>query len=125
MVIRGDVALLFVCLLGSAQAKPQPTAEPAGAVRSAQMQVVPDLKQRLSNFRQVEMPFHPDGLSARDNEMVRKLVEASRYLDDIYWRQIDPEALSMYESLQGSTNPKDVELRRFLWINGSRLDLLD
>jgi hypothetical protein len=125
MVIRGDVALLFVCLLASAQAKPQPTAKPAGGVRSAQMQVVPDLKQRLSNFRQVEMPFHAEGLSARDNEMVRKLVEACRYLDDIYWRQIDPDALSMYESLQGSTNPQDLELRRFLWINGSRLDLLN
>ncbi len=125
MVIRGEVAAVLVCLLASAQVKTQSTAKQPGDARSAQMQVAPDLKHRLSRFRQVEMPFHSDGLSERDKEMVRKLVEACRYLEDIYWRQVDPEALSMYESLQGSTNPKDVELRRFLWINGSRLDLLD
>src|SRR5438876_2321425 len=84
MVMRGDVALVCVCLLASVQAKPQPTAKPAGGARSAQMQVASDLKQRLANFRQVEMPFYANGLSARDNEMVRKLVEACRYLDDIY-----------------------------------------
>ena len=125
MVIRGEVALVFVCLLASAQVKPQPKANPAGDARSAQMHVTVDLKQRLSKFRQVEMPFRSEGLSAREEQMVKKLVEASRYLDDIYWRQVDPEGLSIYQSLQGSTNSQGVELIRFLWINGSRFDLLD
>jgi hypothetical protein len=57
--------------------------------------------------------------------MILKLVDASRYLDDICWRQVDPEGLELYESLEGSANPKDVDLRRFLWINGSRFDLTD
>jgi hypothetical protein len=122
MVIRGAVvALLFVCLPAFGQAKPHSTASPS---RPSQLQVVPDLEQRLAKFREVDMPFHPDGLSTREKQMVRKLVEASRYLDDIYWRQVDPEALDLYKSLEGSTNPKDVALRRFLWINGSHFDLL-
>ena len=123
MVTRGVVvALLFVCLLVSGQAKPQSNqAKPA---RSARLSVVPDLEQRLARFREVEMPFHPDGLSAREKQMVLKLVDACRYLDDIYWRQVDPEALDLYKSLEGSTNPQDVALRRFLWINGSHFDLL-
>jgi hypothetical protein len=125
MVIRGEVALAFVCLLASAQVKPQPKPNPAGAARSAQMRVTVDLRQRLRKFRQVEMPFHSEGLSAREKQMAKKLVEACRYLDDIYWRQVDPEGVSIYQSLQGSTNPKDIALRRFLWINGSRFDLLD
>ena len=57
--------------------------------------------------------------------MVDKLVDASRYLEEIYWRQIDPEGLTLYESLAGSKNPKDEMLRRYLWINASRFDLLD
>ncbi len=122
MVTRGVVPLLFVCLLVSGQAKPQSSR--AKTARSAGLQVVPDLEQRLAKFREVDMPFHPEGLSSREKQMVLKLVDACRYLDDIYWRQVDPEALDLYKSLEGRTNPKDVALRRFLWINGSHFDLL-
>jgi len=123
MVIRGVVvALLFVCLLVSGQANPQ--SNQSKAARSARLSVVPDLEQRLAKFREVQMPFHPEGLSAREKKMVLRLVDACRYLDDIYWRQVDPEALDLYKSFEGSTTPEDVALRRFLWINGSHFDLL-
>ena len=92
---------------------------------SAGLQVAPDLSQRLAKFRVVRMPFHSAGLSARERQMVDKLVEASGYLEDIYWRQSDPEALNLYLSLAGSKNPKDVELRRYLWINASQFDFID
>ncbi len=58
--------------------------------------------------------------------MVLKLVEACR---DI-WKTSSggraiPMALALYQSLKGSTNPEDIRLRRYLWINGSRFDLID
>ncbi len=95
-----------------------------GAV-SAGMQVVPDLSERLNKFRAVQMPFHPAGLSPREVKMVGKLVAASRNLEQIYWRQMDPEGLTLYESLAGSRNPVDRKLRRYLDINASRYDVLD
>jgi hypothetical protein len=123
---RGAVLIVaFVCLAGALHAATKTKAVPASQTRSENLQVVPDLKRRLARFRQVEMPFHSAALSTRERQMVEKLVDASRYLDDIFWRQNDPEALQLYESLEGSTNPKDVELRRYLWINGSRFDLVD
>ncbi len=97
----------------------------ANQSRSAQMHVVPDLNQRLARFRQVHMAFNSSALTVREQKMIPKLVEACRYLDDIYWRQIDPDALQLYQSLAGSTNPNDIDLRRYLWINGSRFDLLN
>ena len=48
-----------------------------------------------------------------------------RYLEDIYWRQNDPEALTLYQSLAHSTSEKDQQLRHYLWINGSRFDLIE
>jgi hypothetical protein len=92
---------------------------------SAGLEIAPDLAQRLARFRQVRMPFHSAGLTVREREMVEKLVDASRYLEEIYWRQSDPEALTLFQSLVGSRNPRDVELRRYLWINASRFDLID
>jgi hypothetical protein len=89
------------------------------------MKVIPNLAQQLAKWKTVEMPFHSEGLSAREIKVVQKLVIATRYLDDIYWRQSDPEALQLYEQLKGSTNVQDVRVRRFLMINGSRYDLLN
>jgi len=99
------------------------TAAKGGA--PANLKVAPDLEERLAKFRRVQMPFRTEGLSARDQQLVRKLVEASGYLESVYWRQSDPEALTLYQSLAASRNKRDVELRRYLWINASRFDLLD
>jgi len=101
------------------------TGSAAKGAESAGMQVVPDLDQRLAKFRRVEMPFHSAGLTAREVKMVEKLVDASRYLEEIFWRQSDPDGLTLYEELAGSKNPKDEMLRRYLWINASRFDFLD
>jgi len=101
------------------------TGSAAKGAESAGMQVVPDLDQRLAKFRRVEMPFHSADLTAREVKLVEKLVDASRYLEEIYWRQIDPDGLTLYESLATSKNSKDETLRRYLWINASRFDLLD
>lgn len=125
MNFRGVVTLLFVCLLGALFFRVRAENPIAPQSRPENLQVVPDLKARLAKFRQVDMPFHSFGLAAHERQEVLKLVDASRYLDDIYWRQVDPEALPLYQSLEASTDPKDVELRRYLWINGSRFDLFN
>ena len=91
----------------------------------ANLKVAPDLAERVKKFRRVEMPFHAAGLSAREQQMIRKLVDACGYLESIYWRQSDPEALTLYQALGSSKNPRDIELRRYLWINASRFDLID
>ncbi len=127
MKIRGVVfVVIIMCIfsLGPAQANQKPASSKKNN-QTAQMHVAPDLKQRLARFQQVQMPLPSAGLTAREQKMISKLVDASRYLDDIYWRQVDPDGLELYESLEKSTDPKAVELRRYLWINGSRFDLLD
>jgi hypothetical protein len=124
------VSLLVACFIlpiaASAQKESKPmTGSAAKGAESAGLHVVPDLDQRLAKFRRVEMPFHSAGLTAREVKLVEKLVDASRYLEEIYWRQMDPDGLTLYESLATSKNPRDEALRRFLWINASRFDLLD
>jgi hypothetical protein len=124
------LSLLVACFILpttiSAQKGQKPmTGSAAKGAESTGMQVVPDLALRLAKFRRVEMPFHSAGLTAREVKMVEKLVDASRYFEEIYWRQMDPDALTLYESLANSKDPKDEMLRRYLWINASRFDFLD
>jgi hypothetical protein len=91
----------------------------------AGQKVVADLDTRLARFKRIKMPFHQQGLSAREIKMVDKLVQAANCIEQIYWRQSDPDGLKLYVSLAGSTKPEDLKLRRFLKINGSHYDLVD
>jgi hypothetical protein len=123
--------VFFVVLLMSAASAGQTkktlamTGSAAKAGAPANLKIAPDIGERLAKFRRVQMPFRTAGLSAREQQLARKLVEACGYLESIYWRQSDPEALTLYQSLAASKNQRDVELRRYLWINASRFDLID
>jgi hypothetical protein len=120
------VAFFILSIPASAQKGHTPmTGSATKGAESDGMQVVADLDQRLAKFRRVEMPFHSADLTAREVKMVGKLVDAARHLEEIYWRQMDPDGLTLYESLAVSKDPKDEMLRRYLWINASRFDLLD
>lgn len=65
------------------------------------------------------MQYNPACLNPAQRQAVEHLVEASRYLDGIFWRQSDPEGLRLYKTT------KDPKLKRLLMINGSRFDLLN
>src|SRR6185295_12212933 len=75
--------------------------------------------ERLARWKKVEMPFRDAGLSARERQMIGRLVEASRRLDEIYWRQSDLGGWALY---RGTRNPIVKDL---LSIMGGRWDLLD
>src|SRR5271166_3328201 len=92
---------------------------------TGELVISPNLEKEVAKFKTVQMPFDTTHLTERERQMVGKLVEACQDLESIYWRQSDPEGLKLYQSLAGSRAPKDVALRRFLRINGSRFDLID
>jgi hypothetical protein len=120
------LAIFFMISPTTTQKKPRPMAgSAANGAASDGMQGAPDLDQRLARFRMVRMPFRSAGLTVREQKMVRKLVDACRYLEEIFWRQSDPDGLTLYQSLSASKNLRDIRLRRYLWINASRFDLID
>jgi hypothetical protein len=84
-----------------------------------------DIGVELAKFREVHMPFNATGLSARERQMIDKLVKASALLDEIFWEQSDPQGLQLYRQLKGKNTAEAVNLRRFLRINGSRFNLID
>jgi hypothetical protein len=115
---------LCACAILSRAALQQSGSVTAQRRPAGELRVVPDLNERLAKFRRVAMPFHSEGVSAREQALIKKLVEASQYLEQIYWRQNDLEGLALLRSLESSKAPADVALRRFLMINGSRYDLI-
>jgi hypothetical protein len=84
-----------------------------------------NIAAQVAKFKLVSMPFSVNGLSDGERKMVDKLVEASLFLDGIYWRQSDPKGLELYKRLLGCNQVMNQKIRRFLMINGSRYDLLE
>ncbi len=106
---------------------PAPKKFPIGgsAPSSAQLKIPANLAARIAQWKPVDMPFSRAGLSARDIKMIDKLVEASRHLDAIYWRQSDPYTLTLQAQLKGVHTARDQQILRYLYINGGQYDLLD
>ena len=107
MLVKLSAFLLSIALSAAAQ---QPNA--SGGAQ-------PTPAERLSRWKPVEMPFRSQGLSARERQMVDKLVEACRLLDALYWRQSDLDGLKLYQQTH------DQPLKTLLGIMGSRWDLLE
>jgi tetratricopeptide (TPR) repeat protein len=123
-ILIAALLLAGLCLPASlAQAPQKSLAKHSNAL--ANVTVAKDLDERLSHYKSIPMPFNTAGLSAREVKLARKLAEAGQYLDDIYWRQSDPEALKLYLSLANATDAQSKKVRHFLKINASRFDLID
>jgi hypothetical protein len=83
-----------------------------------------DVVSALSRFRTVRMPFDESALNPREQQLMSRLVDATRLLDELFWEQSDPDGLALYRSLARSKKPADRALRRLLRINGGRYDLI-
>src|SRR5438067_2117482 len=79
----------------SGAAATTPAVDAAAALRT----VAPDLDRRLAQFKAVQMPFTPSGLSPTERQMIDELVVACQRLESIYWRQSDPEGMALYRAL--------------------------
>jgi hypothetical protein len=121
------VIIILATFVSAQTAKPARKKYPIGgsAPSGAKLKTAVDLDAKLAKWRRTPMPFDSEKLSARDTWMVDKLVLASQYLDDIFWRQSDPDGLTYYKQLEGSQNARDQKILRLLQINGSRWDQLD
>src|SRR5579863_9230217 len=129
LAVFAGLLIHFACppklLRAGAQASGLSQGKPAAKFDTSDLVIAPNLAAELAKFKQVRMPYDSAHLTARERQMVAKLVEACQSLEFIYWRQSDPEGLKLYDALAGSASPRDIDLRRFLRINGSRFDLID
>jgi hypothetical protein len=92
---------------------------PIAALPAALLLAAETPAERVAKWKPVDMPFHSAELSGRERQMVDKLVEACRGLDEVYWRQSDLAGRALLR-----TTP-DATIRRLLTIMGGRWDLID
>ncbi len=113
--------LLATALVGATEAQQKPAADINAALKT----VAPDLEARRARFKPVRMPYNASALSTRERQMVDQLVIALHQLENIFWRQSDPEGLALYKALEKVDTALARSTRPYLFINGSRWDLVN
>jgi hypothetical protein len=102
------------------QARPDAAARPESrTARNAGGRPVHNEAERASYWKTVKVPYDKAGLSAREQQMVAKLADACRLMDQLYWHQSDLGGYMMYHTTQSAV------LAKLFAINGSRWDLID
>jgi Peptidase family M49 len=125
------LALLSAFLLGFASLLfPQTGRRGAPPPKTAEKCVVRepingDIAEHVARFKLVSMPFSVVGLTANEQKMAYKLVDAAKLLDTVYWQQSDPKGYALLKALSGCNQVQNKKISRFLVINGSRYNLLE
>ena len=110
-----SVSLAFLlCIALLAQISGQ-----APARRNAGGRPVHDEAVRAARWKTVVMPYARAELSTREQQMVAKLADACRLMDELYWHQSDLGGWAVYRVTQSPV------LAKLFGVMGSRWDLLD
>lgn len=82
-----------------------------------------NIEQRLAKWARVEMTYDARGLPERDKRFLQKLIEASRYMDEAFWRQSWSGAVEVRDRLRALES--DRSLLRLVNIMAGPYDRLE
>src|SRR3954447_12664048 len=95
---------LLVFAIACQNTAPSP-APPKAATTSTQNAVAPDVAQRLAQLPRTVVEYDMSKLSEADRQVVAKLIEASKQIDEIFWRQVSEENPKWREQLAKTGGP--------------------
>lgn len=104
---------IAVVSLGLSSCKHQNTEKSATDMQES----LPSVRERLAAWAPIDIAADLSVLSPREREMVGKLVEAARLVDEVFWQQTAPDAIALRDSLAAATTDEGRELYRYLMIN--------
>jgi len=99
------LAFAFACQ--TTTPAPAPTPAPATEVKAAPSSLVPapDVAQRLAQLPRTVVDYDRSMLSDSDRAVVAKLIEASKQIDEIFWRQVSEENPAWRAQLEKTGGP--------------------
>jgi hypothetical protein len=72
---------------------------------AASLHVAPDVAQRVRQLPRTVIRYDASMLDANEKKVVAKLIEASKYLDEIYWRQVSEKNPELRKELAKTGGP--------------------
>src|SRR5881397_2363344 len=95
-------ASLAIALIMTACETPAPPVQTPSAARGEgpALQVAPDIPQRVAQLPRTVIDYDRSLLNDNEKQVVAKLIEASKLIDEIFWRQVSEENPDLRSRLQ-------------------------
>jgi hypothetical protein len=94
--------LLFAAIVSIAaacQQKPETTTSSVATTAAATSSIAADTPQRLAQLPRTVIDYDHSLLDDNERQVVAKLIEASKQIDEIYWRQVSEESPALRDQL--------------------------
>ena len=114
--MRSIIYIILVSFLLSCAEKPTEQTPPAASEKPA-LAVVADINERIAKLPKTIIDYDRSLLSEEEKNVVVKLIEASNYMDEIFWRQASLENITVRKEL-----PKDQPAYRYFELMKGRWD---
>lgn len=90
--------LLIVLVVAAACQKAEMT-QPATTAAASSSTVAPDVAQRMAQLPRTVIDYDRSLLNDNERQVVAKLIEASKQIDEIYWRQVSEKNPALRDQL--------------------------
>ncbi|HEX7150053.1 MAG TPA: peptidase [Thermoanaerobaculia bacterium] len=85
------------------------TTATAPAAQSGKLEIRPDVPQRLAKLPRTVIDYDRSLLDANEQQVLQKLIEASKYIDEIQWRQVSEQNPELRTRLQQQASQSEVD----------------
>jgi hypothetical protein len=85
---------------------------------------IEEARKRIGRYAQIQISWNRSLLTDQQMQMVRKLVQAARVMDNLFWMQSTPDGLQWIEKLSAHKTPLYRTLLRLLMLNYGAYDRL-
>ncbi|HBF87254.1 MAG TPA: Zn-dependent hydrolase [Bacteroidales bacterium] len=78
-------------------------------------EIVTSMEERVSNYIPVQLTSDLSGLSENEKLMIPKLIEASKIIDEIFWKQAFGDKEKLFSDIKGDDTLKYVQINYGPW----------
>jgi len=102
------------------------TPSPTPVAVETKLAVAPDVAARVAQLPRTTIDYDRTLLNDNERQVVAKLVEASKYIDEIYWRQVSEQNQELRRRLQAQSSASAIDRAAYEYflINKGRWDRL-
>ncbi|MFL6245595.1 MAG: dipeptidyl-peptidase 3 family protein, partial [Thermoanaerobaculia bacterium] len=106
------------------KAAPEASATTTTTASADDLQIKPDVPQRVAQLPKTVIDYDRALLNDNERQVVQKLIEASKFIDDIYWLQVSEQNPALRERLEKGTSPLERAAYEYFLINRGPWDRL-
>lgn len=118
--------IFFAVLAASCQTSSPSTTAPAAATPQGHLAAKQDVPQRLAQLPRTVIDYDRSLLNDEEKRVVEKLIEASKFIDEIYWLQVSEQNPEYRRRLaaQADDSPLERDAYEYFLANRGRWDRL-